>query len=152
MDFNFIKKYLKQIEKELSRRKVFLKAKSLTIAFVSTENIKQLNKKFRSKNKVTDILSFSDQEGKKSVTLPLKKSLLKMVNNIEGVSLGELVLCPSYIRKKAQKRRVSVREETAYVLLHGLLHLLGFEHEKSRKEAQKMYSLQDQVFEKVFYS
>ena len=90
--------------------------------------MKKLNGQFRKKRKITDVLSFLENHPDQ---------------------LGELALCPKYIKEKAQNNSMSVREYSAYIILHGLLHLLGFEHERSKKEAQKMFQLQDQVFEKL---
>ena len=107
-----------------------LKDHEITIAFLEEEDIKKLNWDFRSKNKVTDILSFSGTEPKE---------------------LGELALCGQVIKKQARDHQLSVREELGYLLIHGLLHLLGYEHEKSDKKAKIMFELQDRLFEKLLY-
>lgn len=67
----------------------------LSIAFVSRARIKEINKKYRKKNKVTDVLSFS--------------------------GINEIIICPQEARK-----------ELARVLIHGILHLLGYSHEKMK--------------------
>lgn len=135
---SFLKLWVKKIVRELKKRKVSLKElkKNLIIAFVAEKEMKKLNAVFRGKNKATDILSFSsDYKNSKIISAPSQQNIL-----------GELALCPSYIKKHSKERCVSVREASAYIVLHGLLHLLGFEHEKSRAEAEKMFQLQDQVF------
>ncbi len=136
----FIQNWMKKIVRELKQRKIKFNLMSLNIdvVFVIEKEMKRLNKKFRSHDKVTDVLSFSARHSD-STKFPFSQNLL-----------GELVLCPQYVQKKARKKGVSVREETAYLLLHGFLHLLGYDHEKSLKEAQKMYRLQDQIFDKLY--
>ena len=98
----------------------------LVIAFVSEESMKKLNHRFRGKNQVTDILSFSPVE--------------------EG-GLGELALCIPQIEIQAQSHKLTVEEETFYLILHGILHLLGYNHEKEDAKAKEMYQIQDGIFE-----
>ena len=100
--------------------------KTLVIAFVSESEMKHLNSTFRGKNRLTDVLSFESDEPE---------------------VLGELAICPQVISAQAKEHGLKVREEMGYMILHGFLHLLGFDHEKSEKEAKKMFSLQDAVFE-----
>ena len=100
--------------------------KNLTLAFVSEQYIQKLNKEFRKKNSVTDILSFAP---------------------VEEDSLGEIALCPSFIYR-TKPSGFSKREWLFYLILHGMLHLLGFDHENNPDEARKMYHLQDTIFKK----
>lgn len=127
----FIKKWVQQVFRELKKRKIKVSGQQLSLVFLNAIEMKKLNRMFRSKNKPTDVLSFSP-----SGSLSSKRG-----------ELGEIVLCTSYIKKMNQG---SVRERTAYAILHGILHLLGFEHEKDIQSAQKMYHIQDQIFE-TFY-
>ena len=92
---------------------------------MSSLEIKKLNKKFLKKDKTTDILSFS---------------------SIEENSLGELVLCVEKIKQQAKEHELSFKGEISYLLLHGLLHLLGYHHEKGGTSAKKMYQIQDEIF------
>ena len=111
--------------KGFKEKKNFKRLQLAVLAFISEKQMKQLNHRFRGKNKATDILSFSSLEK----------------------GLGELALCPTVIKKNACMR--SPREETAYMIVHGVLHLLGFDHEKSRLQARQMYRLQDQIFDQL---
>ena len=123
-----IKDSLKFFENALIQKKIlsFKTAdKKMLVAFVSALEIKKLNKRYLKKDRQTDILSFSP---------------------IEDNSLGELVLCVEQIKKQAQENQLSFKEEIAYLLLHGLLHLLGYHHEAGGAEAKKMYQIQDEIF------
>ena len=82
---------------------------TLSLVFVSREEIKKLNKKFRKKNRATDVLSFNLNEPK---------------------HLGEIVICPDVVKENARKIGVSAKSETMKVFIHGILHLLGYDHEK----------------------
>ncbi len=94
---------------------------------LSGENfIKKLNYKYRGKNRVTDVLAFS--LGKAS--FPLLK---------EGEDdLGEVVICLSEVKKNAKKFQTASEKELARVVIHGILHLLGYDHEQSEQEAMVM--------------
>ena len=126
----FIKKWVRQVFLELKKRKIKIPGRKLNLVFLNLREMKKLNRLFRYQSKPTDVLSFSS-------------------SNFSDTSkeLGEIVLCTPYIKKMKQG---SVRERTAYAVLHGILHLLGFEHEKNAPAAQKMYRIQDQIFEKFY--
>jgi probable rRNA maturation factor len=114
-----------QIQKAMSLEQSGL---SIYLVFVSTETIKDLNSKFRDKNKPTDVLSFAPNE--------------------DGF-LGELVFCPDVISSQAKDNNHSENLEFNYLLIHGVLHLLGFDHEESQVEAKEMFALQDHVFDLI---
>jgi rRNA maturation RNase YbeY len=87
---------------------------NLSIALVGQGRIRALNKKYRGKNRVTDILAFP------------------------GNGLGEVVICLREVKKNAKRLGFSFEVELSGVLIHGILHLLGYNHEKSEIEAEKM--------------
>ena len=122
-----IEKSISYITKKMkSKYKLELnKNQSVVLAFISVPAMKKMNKQFRNKNKVTDILSFDP---------------------IEPDSLGELVICYDQIKKQAKEHSLAIKFELDYMIIHGILHLLGFDHEKSAKEAQKMFDIQDDIF------
>jgi probable rRNA maturation factor len=106
-----------------------LKGKELVVAFLDEKPARKLNKQFRGKDYATDVLSFGS-EG-------------------DPESLGELVICPQVIVRQAKEHGLLVKEELAYMVLHGILHLLGYDHELSEKDAKAMFRLQDALFEKL---
>src|SRR4030042_4174878 len=107
-DYEFLRKIAKIV---LNKEK---KKLDLSVALVGTARIKELNRKYRKKNKTTDVLSFLYDTS------------------------GEIVICLGKVRQNAKKFGFSFKEELARVLVHAVLHLLGYEHEKSKKEAEKM--------------
>jgi len=125
----YITSWLVHVEKQLIKKNIIKKKQinELNIIFMSRSKIKNLNNKYRDKNKPTDVLSFSGGFG----------------------LLGELVLCPEICQKQALENKHSFRDEVAYLVLHGLLHLLGYEHEGSKVKAQIMYKLQDDIFKSI---
>ena len=126
-----IKKWIKAVKKELEKSSISITKTQLTVVFASPKEIQKLNHQFRKKNKPTDILSFSA---------------------LESGSLGEIVLCPLLIKKKSLKANLPYLHYLLYLILHGLLHLLGFEHESDRASRRSMYNLQDKIFEKLIKS
>jgi len=97
---------------------------SLSVVFVSSEEMVKLNSKYRNKAYSTDILSFNSNQ-----------------------TLGELVICSEVIKEQARRHGLSQKHELGYMLIHGVLHLLGYDHEKSLTEQKKMFAIQDKVFE-----
>lgn len=104
------------------------KAKSCVLAFIDAVEMKKLNKQFRGKNYPTDVLSFAP---------------------VEPGSLGELVFCTDVLKRQAREHQLTYRDELTYMLIHGLLHLLGYDHERSQAEARKMFKIQDAIFEEL---
>lgn len=125
----FINKWCNEIYSYLRKKKIkshLYQNQIVTIVFLDLSSAKSINLKYRKKNYATDILSF---EG-------------------DGVeALGELVLCPQVLKKQAQEHSLSFSEELGYMLIHGILHLLGYDHEKNQREAKIMFQLQDDMFE-----
>lgn len=127
MPKSMIDRWLKSCQGKLALKdQKKLKNKELLVVFVPRAQMKALNGQFRSKNEPTDILSFESLE--------------------EG-SIGELVMSPEVILRQAKRTGLTYHQELCYMVLHGLLHLLGYDHETSKKEARKMFALQNKVFE-----
>jgi len=126
----FLETWVRELSRELGREKVrgAFKNKKLTLAFVNPKDGRRLNREFRNRDYATDVLSFDP---------------------MESGSLGELVICPEVISRQAKEHGLLVREELGYIVLHGVLHLLGYDHEKSKAEAKRMFDLQDRVFERL---
>jgi probable rRNA maturation factor len=111
----------------------FLKKRniSVSLAIVGKSEMKKINKKYRSKNQVTDILSFSEFKNSK-----------EMENHAGELFLGELILCYDDIKAYSQKNKIQLKTELVNVISHGVLHLLNFRH------GRKMFEIQNKVSEK----
>ena len=121
VDEEFLRGVAKKILKGENKKEL-----NLSIVFVGESRIKKLNKEYRGKNKVTDVLSF-------------------------GEGLNEIVICLQEVKKNARKFNSSFKRELARVLVHGILHLLGYEHEKEKKEAEKMEKKQEYYLNSLKY-
>jgi probable rRNA maturation factor len=95
---------------------------AISIALVPSREIQRVNRIYRKKDVVTDVLSFSDYGQKKS-----------------GPNYCELLICCAYVKKFAANQKIPFKKEMAYVIAHGLLHCLGWKHNK------EMYAIQDKV-------
>ena len=128
----FIKDSLKKISSSLEKKNIADKVlfeKELTLVFLDKLAAKKLNWQYRQKDYATDILSFESGDPE---------------------SLGELVFCPEVLETQAKEHKQSFDHELGLMLLHGVLHLLGFDHEDGGDEEKKMMSLQDEVFKELF--
>ncbi len=114
----------------------------LSIALVGQRRIRELNKKYRGKNKVTDVLAFPESK------VLLEKFKKGPVEKIQG--LGEIVICSREIKKNAKRFGLNFEKELARVLIHGILHLLGEDHEKSETRAKKMSEKEKHYFSQLF--
>lgn len=110
----------------------FLENKSLivSVALVGEMEIKRLNRTYRKKNYVTDVLSFAEYKNLKDLKSAVDKDIF----------LGELVLCYDDIREYAKKEKIKPEQELAKVVSHGVLHLLGMRHGKAMFEIQEKIS------------
>jgi len=106
---------------------------NLSLALVSRAEIKKINRIWRKKNVVTDVLSFAEWKGLKEIK----------ENKEREVFLGEIILCYDDIKAYARKNGLKIEKELAQVFLHGILHLLGFRHGKI------MFALQNKFLSKI---
>lgn len=100
-----------------------------SVTSVDKKEIRRLNREYRGVDSATDVLSFPNFE-----------SVRDMAADPNGiVDIGELVLCCDIIRDAAEADGVGIDREIVFMVSHGFLHLLGFEH------GQRMYGIQDAV-------
>ncbi len=102
----------------------------VSVVFIGTGRMRKLNKKYRHKNRVTDVLSFSPKP-------------IFVKNNV----LGEIVICLRQVQKNAKNSNSPFKTELGFCLIHGILHLLGYEHSKNIKDANIMKAKENQYLE-----
>ena len=105
----------------------------LTLLLSNNRNIKRLNKKFRKKDKHTDVLSF-----------PLQKK----IKNFKEVYLGDVIISFNYMNKPKNINNYDFKEKVTKIFIHGFLHLLNFNHIKE-KEYQIMFREEQKIFRSV---
>ncbi len=103
----------------------------VAVSFVKAEKIRELNKKYRNVDKVTDVLSFP------LLDMNYKQKLEQFKDEIEPdgiLRLGDIVICKERAKKQAKDYGHSLKREIAFLALHGLLHLLGYDHIEKQDE------------------
>ncbi len=103
---------------------------NISIAFVNPAEIHKLNKKFRKKDKPTDVLSF------------------EKVSDFKD-ECSEVIICPQVVRENAKDSKLSLKKELSKVLIHGILHNFGYDHEVSKAEEERMFQKQDYYLSKI---
>jgi probable rRNA maturation factor len=104
----------------------------LLIRFVDKNEIQQLNKTYRHKDKTTNVLSFPSD-------LPIE---------IDEDILGDVVICNEIVAEEAKMQQKTFNNHLIHMAIHGTLHLLGYDHVEE-SEAQKMESLEVKILEKL---
>ena len=105
----------------------------LTLLLSNNRNIKILNKKFRKKNKHTDILSFPSGQKTK---------------NLKKIYLGDIIISFNYMNKPKDLTNFEFKKKTIKIFIHGYLHLLGYDH-INLKDYQLMYREEKKVFKSI---
>jgi probable rRNA maturation factor len=93
--------------------------------------IKTLNKNYRDKDKATDVLTFIYNDNTQ--------------NTVVDSFFGEIIICPIYAKKNAKNFNNDYNTEIKRLLIHGVLHLLGYDHELSSIEEEKMFDKQEEL-------
>jgi probable rRNA maturation factor len=106
---------------------------SLTILLSNNKNIKKLNKKFRNKNKSTDILSFPSQK-----KLNIKKSPY----------IGDIIISYEFMNKPKVLSALEFKGKVTKIFIHGFLHLLGYDHIKL-KDFKVMLTEEDKIYQTI---
>jgi probable rRNA maturation factor len=123
---------LRKIAKTLSAAPLTFKLSGEAgIAFVSSAAIKDLNHTYRGKNKATNVLSFPQYSARE-----LKKTKAGALHY-----LGDIALCLPVIRSEAQEKKIPLKHHLIHLVVHGTLHLLGYDHE-DETEACRMEKLE----------
>ncbi len=125
---------LKKIEKAVYTvlgQKAKLKAE---LVFASAEEIHNLNNATRGVDKVTDVLSYPTLEGIRGVCLKPQNFVTEMDGKY--IFLGSVVLCEEKIREQAIEFGHGEEVERTYLIIHGLLHLFGYDHETEEDKKQ----------------
>jgi len=144
---NLIKRISKNILKEcLKEYKDIIF--SINLIVTTNKKIKEYNNKYRDINKKTDVLSFPMLENDNG-KLSYKTYDIDMTNNI--LFLGDIIISNQLAVEQAKSYNHSYKREFAFLLTHGILHLLGYDHEKQEEELI-MKNKQKEILDKVGYT
>jgi len=101
------------------------KKKDISIVLLSPAKMKSLNWKYRHKNRTTDVLTFPDLD---------------------------IVICPQVVKDNARKEDLPFKQELVKVVIHGVLHFLGYEHEGTAEEARKMRGKEEKYLKDIGFN
>ena len=128
------KLFFNEICKAFPKKYKFLNKKvSLTLLLSNSKNIKKLNKKFRNKNKPTDILSF-----------PFNNN----VKISKQTYIGDIIINYNFIDKPKSQKLNFFKKKLIKIFIHGFLHLLGYDHLEN-KDYKKMLKEEEQIYQLV---
>lgn len=109
------------------------KSASIAVRVVDEAAIRRLNKRYRGRNKATDVLSFA-----------YGGDHFPAAEKAAASQMGDIVICEPQVARQAKKIGRAVKDEFALMVVHGTLHLMGFDHETEAQE-KKMFGLQQEV-------
>lgn len=134
-----IKNLIIQVLRECFNEEKIGNQVTLTVTLTSSEQIKNINKKYRNIDKETDVLSFPMYE-KDEIPNAIKQ-------NIETI-LGDIIICISKVEEQAKEYEHSFKRELAYMVVHGFYHLMGYDHIEE-KDKRKMRKKEENILEKL---
>ncbi len=121
---------------------------SISVAFVGPKRMRELNRTYHGEDRVTDVLAFRSTEERRTKERRTRRSRIAsspfLRSSVLTFDLGELIVCPPYVRQQAKRSGEPVRRALARVLIHGTLHLLGYDH-ANPQDAARMFALQEQI-------
>jgi probable rRNA maturation factor len=140
-----VKKIYKKTLKSLRQKDIF----SVEFCFVLSDEIRQHNKTYRGVDKVTDVLSFPALDIR---ALPVRlENIERCECEKRRANLGSVVVCTEKAVEQAYEFGHSVERETAFLAVHGLLHLLGFDHEEDATDCE-MFQIGETVLKNCGYN
>jgi len=114
----------------------------IDVSLVDKKTIQEINRKYRKNDKVTDVISFAFNDDEREKELIFSNETARM--------LGEILICLPRAIEQAKEIGNSIERELSFLFLHGLLHLLGYDHMTPEDEAI-MFPLQDKILERSNY-
>ena len=124
--------YLKKVLKTALKHENVDNA-NFSIIFVDEDTIKEINREYRGKDSVTDVISFAFEDSGKVV-----------YNNVR--LLGEIYICIPRMMSQAKEYGHSEKRELSFLAVHGLLHLLGYDH-MTKEDEKIMFSKQELILD-----
>ena len=130
-----LKRLIKKAVKGTLECENFARNVILSVTFTDNEGIRELNREYRNKDAATDVLSFPmytmEEDGRPEPDM--------------AAELGDIVLSLERAGEQAEEYGHSFERETAFLTVHSVLHLLGYDHERSEEEEKDMFRRQEEI-------
>ena len=107
---------------------------TFNVIFVDSDKIRELNKIYRNIDRETDVISFALEDGEANINFEF------------GRLLGDIYICVPKMKAQAKEYGHSIAREMGFLTIHGLLHLLGYDH-MTKEEEEIMFPLQEKILE-----
>lgn len=133
-------RYKKDFEEVLNRACKVLNRKqdwSLSVIYVTPEQIHEINRDYRGVDRATDVISFAMQDDMSNVLI-----------EEDSFELGDIFINVEAIRLQAKAYGHSIRREACFLFCHGLLHLMGYDH-MTKEDEVVMFGLQDEILDEM---
>ena len=121
---------------------------AIEVSFVSGEEIKKINNEQRGIDKVTDVLSFPMLDGIRGKSVKIADFPLDYDEELGAIFMGSIVICLKRAKEQAEEYGHSEKREINYLLVHGILHLFGYDHMTDEDKAQ-MRDLEEKIMAKL---
>ena len=131
---------LRRVVRSVLKAEDVAPAVEVEVVLADAATVRDLNRLYRGKDEPTDVLSFAAMEGEAFVGAP-----------DETPTLGEIVVCLPVAEAQAAAAQRGVEGEVAHLVVHGLLHLLGYDHEESETESARMKEREDALLASLGY-
>lgn len=118
---------------------------SIYIHIAGVSRSAQLNERFHGQRKATDVLSFPPETRQPWADEGVRQGSRR------DIAVGDIVICPQIVERHAHARDMSFKNEFAHVLIHGMLHVLGFHHEKSARRERELQEEENTICQTLGY-
>ncbi len=131
------KKHLNEVAYKTLEIIEFKKPTEISLVISGEKRMKSLNRKYRNINEITDVLSFGNKE-------PRNNSVKFIDPPNKIIYLGDIFICYRRVIKQASRKKHSTKKELDILLIHGILHLIGYDH-KENYENSEMKILEEKI-------
>lgn len=146
----FKKKYAKKVALKVLELMGQPDCLDVAIEFVTEDEIQRLNREIRNIDKVTDVLSFPSTEITAGEILDVEnEDLMFLVGENGCVHFGDMALCLAQCKRQAKEYGVSLKSEIKKLVIHSMLHLMGYDHIKD-EDFEVMNKKEKELDEKIF--
>lgn len=121
---------------------------SIEVSFVTEEEIKEINKEQRGVDSVTDVLSFPMIDGIRGKSVRIADFPLDYDDETDTLFMGSIIICLQRAKEQAEEYGHSEKREITYLLVHGILHIFGYDHMIEEDKAQ-MRELEEKIMAKL---
>ncbi|MDD2401204.1 MAG: rRNA maturation RNase YbeY [Clostridia bacterium] len=138
-----MEKVIQNVGREISQRFKLDDKTEVSLAFVDDMTIRELNRNYRGIDKATDVLSFAfDEEA--------QESEVNMINVVNVHLLGDIIISVERAIAQGKEYKHGVERELAFLTVHGMLHLLGYDHQDV-EDTKKMREMEEKTLDSLKY-